>query len=116
MSLTHIQVAISLGANPLKLDQYGRTALHCATVNSYQEEAVYFLTIAGLDAINVKDIFGFTPLHYAVLCNNTYAIIFLSRLATSETIQDVIDTLEHNLLIPQDTESLHEILTNLKFL
>lgn len=112
MPQANVEIAVAHGADPLRLDHYGRTALHCAVVNPYQEEAVFFLGSAGLNAVNTKDHFGFTPVHYAVLCQNQYAINFLSRLATNETLQDVITALEQNSLVPQN---LSATLEKLKF-
>lgn len=115
MPQANIEIALAHGADPLRLDHHGRTALHCAVVNPYQEEAVFFLGSVGLEAVNTKDNFGFTPLHYAVLCQNQYAINFLSRLATNETLQDVIAALEQNRLVPQLPQNLSEALHKLKF-
>lgn len=83
------QMLLQNGANPLKKDNSGRTALHLATMRRTRAALKGLLAVPGLKAhLNTGDDTGQTPLHYAVRTGNTDAIYFLKEAGADLSVAD----------------------------
>ena len=71
------------GGNPIQSsDSIGRTPLHWDTALGHEEAFKYFLLNTSRQVIDVKDRFGWTPLHYGCAGGRTQFASILMELSS----------------------------------